>query len=176
MFLTEKNADEDFINSEFLLLGGEIGDVNLIEFLYKKYSKCIDCPTFKVDLQAASLIKYSINCYLASKVIFFNQLNSIYQKTGSSTPWEQIIQAIGADSRIGKSHMQVPGHDKKYGYGGACFPKDTLALIRYSQQIQEPFTLLQQVVDINQNIRSDYELDDREKEQNVNFNIGINNG
>ena len=127
-------------------------------------------------MQAASLIKYSINCYLASKVIFFNQLNSIYQKTGSSTPWEQIIQAIGADSRIGKSHMQVPGHDKKYGYGGACFPKDTLALIRYSQQIQEPFTLLQQVVDINQNIRSDYELDDREKEQNVNFNIGINNG
>lgn len=174
-FLTEKNANEDFINSEFLLLGGEETDINLVEFLYKKYSKCVPCPTFKVDMEAASIIKYSINCFLASKVIFFNQLNSIYKKSGSKTDWEKITEVIGSDSRIGKSHMQTPGHDGKYGFGGACFPKDTLALIRYSQQTQEPFTLLQQVVDINQNIRNNYELDHREKQQNIKFDIGIDN-
>lgn len=174
-FLTEKNANEDFINSEFLLLGGEYKDVDYVEKLYANHSLCQPCPVVKVDLQAASIIKYTINCYLATKVVFFNQMNSIFKQSGSKTDWNHIINSIGLDSRIGSSHMQVPGHDGKLGFGGACFPKDTVALIRYSESIGEPFSLLQKAVSINQEIRNQYELDDREKQQNIKFNVdGLN--
>ena len=77
-----------------------------------------------------------------------------------------------ADSRMGKSHLAVPGPDGRYGYGGACFPKDTSALVRYARNINQPITALEEVVKANQKIRSQYtDLDAREKEQNVSFNV-----
>ena len=70
------------------------------------------------------------------------------------------------DSRIGSSHTKVPGFDGKQGYGGACFPKDTLAITKYTNKL----TLLEKAIIINNDYRLQYELDDREKEQNVKYN------
>jgi UDP-glucose 6-dehydrogenase len=69
------------------------------------------------------------------------------------------------DSRIGPSHTKVPGFDGKLGFGGACFPKDTAAFINYNNCL----TLLQEAVTINNKYRAQYELDDREKEQNITY-------
>ena len=69
------------------------------------------------------------------------------------------------DDRIGSSHTKVPGFDGKQGYGGACFPKDTLAFTKFSDQL----TLLAKCVNINNEYRLQYELDNREIEQNVDY-------
>ena len=68
--------------------------------------------------------------------------------------------------------MNVPGHDGRKGFGGACFTKDTAAFLNYSKSISEEFTLLKTVIEINNKIRSQYEdLDEREKHQNVNYDF-----
>lgn len=87
---------------------------------------------------------------------------------------------MAIDPRIGASHMQVPGHDGKLGFGGPCFPKDNNALLEYSKQLEAPFHLLDACVTINNAIRNKYNnLSQREKDQNINFNSKIektNNG
>ena len=68
--------------------------------------------------------------------------------------------------------MSVPGHDGKRGFGGACFTKDTAALINYSDSISKKFELLQKVVSLNNSLRKSYKsLDKREKDQNVNYDF-----
>ena len=173
-FLTERNANEDFVNAEFLIIGGNSPAlVDAVEHLYVNHSMCKPCPVHKVDLQAASMIKYTLNCFMATKVLFFNQIKDLFDKSGTSTPWGQFTGIIGADSRMGKTHMSVHGPDGRKGFGGACFTKDTAALITYANKVGTPFTSLEEVVSANQEIRNQYsELDEREKEQNVNYNFG----
>ena len=80
---------------------------------------------------------------------------------------------ISFEKRIGKSHMQVPGHDGKFGYGGACFPKDVNAFIKYSKEVGRELSLLNKANNINNIIRAKYnDVNNREKEQNINFNNG----
>jgi UDPglucose 6-dehydrogenase len=172
-FLTERNANHDFIHADFLILGSRSEtDINMIEQIYAQFSQCDPCPVFRVDLEAASMVKYTLNCFMASKVLFFNQIHDIYKESGSTTPWRDFINIMESDTRMGKTHMAVPGPDGRYGYGGACFPKDTSALVRYARNLNKPFTALEETIKANQNIRSQYtDLDAREKEQNVKFNI-----
>ena len=81
---------------------------------------------------------------------------------------------VNSDERIGNSHMDVPGHDGKLGFGGACFPKDTAALLSFSKDINKEFSLLKEVIRINNNIRMQYnEIDEREREQGVNYKIDL---
>lgn len=162
-FLTEKSAKEDFVNPPFHIIGGSDFYVDFVQKLYENYSLCSPCPVFKVSLKEASLIKYAINNFLSMKVTFFNQLYDAAQKEGVN--FNKIIRAVGSDPRIGHSHTKVPGHDGKQGYGGACFPKDTAALFNYNNG----FTLIEQCIKINNMYRSQYELDDREREQNVRY-------
>lgn len=172
-FLTERNANLDFIHADFLILGGDdMNDLNYVEAAYKDNSRCNPCPVFKVDIEAASMVKYTLNTFMAMKVLFFNQINDIYNKCGTDTPWESFIDIMKADSRVGNTHMSVPGPDGRRGYGGACFPKDTAALIRYARNIEAPITVIEEVVRKNQQIRNQYnDLHDREKSQNVKFDI-----
>ena len=85
--------------------------------------------------------------------------------------WEDFIDIISIDERVGRSHMRVPGMDGKFGYGGPCFPKDCNALIKYSYDIGKPFELLEKSSEINNKIRKQYKtLSKREIEQNINYN------
>lgn len=169
-FLTEKNAANDFINSDFILLGGEKKVCIKVSEIYKKYTKCETDNFIYTDFTSASLIKYTINSYLASKVIFFNEIKKIFDSSTSQESWENFISYVSSDKRIGTSHMMVPGHDGKLGFGGACFTKDTAAIYKHSLEIGKELTLLKKVIDINNSIRSSYpDLDDREIDQNVNY-------
>jgi UDPglucose 6-dehydrogenase len=169
-FLREKTALEDFISPEFHVFGGFSYDTLLVEQLYEDYSICMRCPTYHMSFTEASLVKYAINSFLATKVTFFNQLYDVALE--NNTNFNKIVNAISADSRIGTSHMRVPGFDYKRGFGGACFPKDTAALVAFTDKM----TLLESVVSINNDYRSNYELDDREKEQNILFVSKETNG
>ena len=173
-FLREKTANEDFVNADSLILGGEPDDLKRVAELYNNHSDCKIVEIHETDVISASLVKYSINTFLASKVIFFNQLYDIYKALTPDIKWDEFITMINSDKRIGESHMDVPGHDGRLGFGGACFPKDTAALLSLSKDIDKEFSLLKEVIRINNNIRMQYnELDEREKEQGVNYKIDL---
>lgn len=162
-FLREKTALEDFVNADFHVFGGLNWDTIVVEDIYRQYSSCKICKTFHVTYEEASLIKYAINSFLSVKVTFFNQLFDLAQDAGAN--YNNIIKALDSEPRIGSTHMRVPGFDGKRGFGGACFPKDTAALVAFTDKM----TLLEKAVAINNEYRSQYELDAREQEQNIFF-------
>tara|TARA_B100001057_G_C22834445_1_gene944683 strand:- start:1280 stop:2137 length:858 start_codon:yes stop_codon:yes gene_type:complete len=171
-FLREKHANEDFINSPFVILGGKKSTCKEVELLYRNFSSCLTKIYLNMDMETASLIKYSINSFLATKVLFFNGIRDIFDELDTKESWVDFISILSLDERIGDSHMSVPGHDGKRGFGGACFTKDTAALINYSDSISKKFELLQKVVSLNNSLRKSYiNLDKREKDQNVNYDF-----
>jgi len=161
-FLTEKNANEDFINPKMHVFGGDPSICRFIENLYETRSLCRPCPVFHVSVAEASLIKYGINSFLATKVLWFNQFYDVVNGHGN---YNRIVSAIATDSRVGNSHTVVPGFDGKRGFGGACFPKDTKALSYFAPE----FSILKTVIEENNKLRAEYEKDAREKEQNVSY-------
>ena len=173
-FLREKHANLDFINSDMIIFGGDRNISTKVSNAYLRHSRCKTKEHIFTDLKTASLIKYSINTFLASKVIFFNELHALYEKLDVKDSWESVVNIISKDSRIGDSHMDVPGHDGRKGFGGACFPKDSLALIKFADYMNINLSSLITTVKINNKIRSEYkDLDSRESEQNVSFDDKI---
>ena len=139
-FLREKHAEEDFINSNMIILGGSKNNQEKVKNLYENHSICKTKNYVLTDKITASLIKYSINSFLASKVIFFNELRDLFNSSGAEEDWDTFTDVLAMDKRIGNSHMDVPGHDGRLGFGGACFTKDTAALIKYSQNLKKELT------------------------------------
>lgn len=173
-FLREKHSKEDFKNSEMIIFGGDKYFSKIVSNAYFKNSRCKTKKHFFTDLKSASLIKYAINTFLCSKVIFFNELNDLYRKMNVEDDWNYLTEIISTDKRIGLSHMSVPGHDGRKGFGGACFPKDSMALIKFAEDIGVNLSSLSQTVKTNNKIRSKYkDLDSRESEQNVSFDDNI---
>ena len=169
-FLREKHAKEDFINSSFIIFGGSEKYCIELSNFYKNHTNCIADEYIYTDLISASLIKYTINSFLATKVIFFNEINRLFQISGAEDSWDNFIKAVSKDKRIGSSHMDVPGNDGRLGFGGACFPKDINALSIYSDDIGVSLELLKKVISTNNNIRAKYNNPtEREKEQNIDF-------
>lgn len=152
-FLTEANSLQDFINPNMQILGGKWRDCEAVEKAYIRNSSVKVVPTFKVDLITASLIKYTINSWLATKVIFFNELRELFDASNSHSSWDQFTDMLTRDPRIGNSHLQVPGPDGKAGYGGHCFPKDTNALLYYSKLIGIDLSILKQATKKNKSYR-----------------------
>ncbi len=171
-FLRERHANNDFINSKLIILGGNRLSADAVADFYTNHTNCITTSYKFTDLISASLIKYSINTFLSTKVIFFNQLYEIFSQSNPGIDWEEFINIISTDERIGNSHMQVPGIDGKFGFGGPCLPKDCNALIAYSDDIGKPFEILKKCTEINNKIRKKYKkLSQREIDQNINYNI-----
>tara|TARA_X000000950_G_scaffold288894_1_gene408156 strand:+ start:7837 stop:8682 length:846 start_codon:yes stop_codon:yes gene_type:complete len=169
-FLRENHADEDFINSKSIIFGGDLNKAKLVSVFYNDFTKCKNKDHIFTDHVSASLIKYAINSFLATKVIFFNELKKIFVNSDTEESWSDFIKAISSDERIGTSHMEVPGPDGRLGFGGPCFPKDTNALIEYSKLVDANFQLLEKITDINNSLRLMYnEPTKREKEQNIKF-------
>tara|TARA_B100000123_G_scaffold272575_1_gene256018 strand:- start:7503 stop:8366 length:864 start_codon:yes stop_codon:yes gene_type:complete len=173
-FLREKFANEDFVDSKMIIFGGNREVASIVSRYYLQHSRCKTKKHIFLDLSSASLIKYAINTFLATKVVFFNEIFDIFKENNSNDSWEDIISVISTDERIGKSHMHVPGHDGKLGFGGACFPKDSSAFIRFSEQLNKELSVLSAAVRKNNEIRRQYsKLDKREEEQNISFDDKI---
>ena len=140
---------QEFLGQEFAIYGGS--DCRYWDELFRA---CL--PNLKdvkyCTLEQAAFSKYVENCFLATKVTFFNEMYKIFNDIGFEG-FDQMVDAITLDPRIGRSHTQVPGPDGKFGYGGHCFPKDMAAL--RSLTLSSP--LLDVVVDINEEIRCQQE-------------------
>lgn len=150
-FLTAANAVEDYARQQFAIVGGAV-------LAYRNEAERIIKSSLP-DLQGvqhcsigeASLAKYLINTFLATKVIYMNEFKQLVDASGLD--YEKIVRMISFDERIGRSHMKVPGPDGAYGFGGACFPKDTAALLKYAEQLQVPMNVLDAAVKKNTFLR-----------------------
>lgn len=165
-FLTERNADNDFVNAEFHVLGGVREATDKLEHIYRRYSNIAYTNFHHMTAPEASFVKYTINSFLSTKVIFFNQLRDLAEDWGCN--YNVITRAVGEDDRVGIKHTRVPGPDRKKGFGGACFPKDTSALLKFSN---DEFSLLKNVLTINSEYRKMYDVDEREKVNNIKFEV-----
>jgi UDPglucose 6-dehydrogenase len=153
-FLTQANAKNEFLNPQFHLFGGNYEDTILAEQIYNRSDcKVKRCPVVHTDIITASFVKYTINSFLATKVIFMNEVKSLYDSVGGKS-WEVLSSIIQKDIRIGSSHMMVPGPDGMYGFGGTCFPKDTSAFIKFASDNASELTVLQSAVQKNNLIRA----------------------
>ena len=168
-FLTERNALNDFLSPQFHIIGGRPEFTKKVKNLYQYNSNCNPAPFYYMSAVEASLVKYGSNTFLAMKVVWFNQWKELTDSLGAR--YNVVSNAIGSDPRIGHSHTKVPGFDGKKGYGGSCFPKDTNAIWNFGQDewARDTLSVLREVIIANNRYRSEYELDDREKEQNVKF-------
>ena len=136
-----------------LVLGGRNEDTDAVEKLYNDHSVCNPSPTYKTDLVTASMVKYCINSFLATKVTFMNEMYDIL-RSAKGCDWNTFVKIISNDTRLGKSHMKVPGNDGQRGYAGSCFPKDTNALAWFAREIlNKPFTQLETSIKINDDLR-----------------------
>jgi UDPglucose 6-dehydrogenase len=149
-------------------MGGEYEYTKQLKRVYQQYSQCSPCKVFYMTPMEASFVKYGVNSFLASKVLWFNQFKDLVDRNDSR--YSVVANAVGYDERIGKGHTKVPGFDGKKGFGGSCFPKDTSAIANFAGG---SLTVLEEVIEANNLYRSQYMLDDREKEQNVSFNSTI---
>jgi UDPglucose 6-dehydrogenase len=152
-FLTEKNYIDDFVNPAMHVFGGVNADTDAVEKLYLEHSDCKECPVYKTDLITASMVKYCINSFLATKVTFMNEMYDVL-RAARGADWNTFTKIIANDPRIGNSHMKVPGNDGQRGYAGSCFPKDTAALAWFAREIlNTPFTQLETSIAINDKLR-----------------------
>ena len=164
-FLTERNANQDFVNPIMHVFGGEEWAVDQLHKIYDSFSNCAYCMVYRMTAKEASFVKYGINSFLSTKVTWFNEYYTLIQSMGAN--YDTVIQAIGHDPRVSIGHTAVPGPDGKFGFGGACFKKDCSAILNMDEQ--NNLSILKQAVSKNNQIRSQYDLDEREIAQNIRF-------
>ena len=168
-FLTEANAGHDFENPSIHVFGGNIEFCEELDLIYVMHSQCKWCPSRFMSAKEASFAKYSINSFLALKVIFWNQMKTLMEENGAD--YDLVRSAFTEDPRIGKSHSAIPGHDGRMGTGSACFSKDIPAIIQYSKMTGQELSVLREAWNVNCDIRNAYgEVLPREKEQHITFN------
>ena len=147
-FLREGNAIEDFMRPDRVVVGIETEKAKqLMSILYKQLY-LIETPILFTDLNTAELIKYSANAFLAVKISFINQMSDLCEKVGADV--HDVAKGIGLDKRIGSKFLH-PGP----GYGGSCFPKDTLALVQTAKEYDLNLSLVETVVKYNKQRKSD---------------------
>ena len=131
-FLTERSAKFDFINQSRYVIGGDPKYTSKVVDMYRwRFGESIS--VIETNFQTAELIKYMNNCFLATKVSFMNEMKLVSDVCGAD--WEMAVDGFIRDGRIGHSHINVPGHDGKLGFGGVCFPKDIMAMINLGKSL-----------------------------------------
>ena len=121
-----------------------------VEALFRVVFKSI--PILKTDRKTAEMVKYITNCFLATKVSFANNVYDICKKSGID--YNEMVDIVKYDKRIGSSHWMVPGPDGDRGYGGHCFPKDMKALVYYASTLGYYPLLIDSAIKVNDRIRT----------------------
>lgn len=141
-FLREGSAIEDFMKPDRVVIGTESARAEeIMRTLYRPLYNS-ETPIVVTTPETAEIIKYASNAFLATKITFINEIANLCEKTGANV--NHAAKGIGLDKRIGKMFLN-PGP----GYGGSCFPKDTLALTQIGQKYGAPQNIVETVVWVN---------------------------
>ena len=142
-FLREGAAINDFMRPDRVVIGADSDRARKIMREIYRPLFLRETPIVFTDLETSELIKYAANSFLATKITFINEIADLCEKVGADV--HDVAKGIGLDGRIGSKFLH-PGP----GYGGSCFPKDTLALVQTAAQAKAPLRIIETVVDINQ--------------------------
>jgi len=157
-FLTEANSFEDFKNQTRIIIGRHEEHSSKeaaveVKKMFRKAFLPLQTEIIITKASEAEMCKYFINCFLATKVMFANQMYDICN--ASDLEYETVKSLVLKDPRIGNSHMMVPGPDGDRGFGGHCFPKDLEAMIKFGLDNDVSFSasLLQEIKNYNNLVR-----------------------
>jgi len=141
-FLREGAAINDFMRPDRVVIGVESERAaQVLRDIYKPLY-LLDTPIISTTIETAELAKYAANAFLAIKISFINEIANVCEAVGADV--KDLAKAVGMDGRIGAKFLH-PGP----GYGGSCFPKDTLALMRIVQEHGEAVRLVEAAVEAN---------------------------
>jgi UDPglucose 6-dehydrogenase len=142
-FLREGSAIDDFMRPDRVVIGADAEPAReVMKALYRPLF-LIETPIVFTSLETSELIKYAGNTFLATKITFINEIANLCEQVGADV--HDVAKGIGLDGRIGRKFLH-PGP----GYGGSCFPKDTLALVKTAQDAGTPLRIVETVVDVNE--------------------------
>lgn len=142
-FLREGAAINDFMRPDRIVIGAESS--RAIEIMRELYRPLYinETPMIVTSPETAEIIKYAANAFLATKITFINEIANLCEKTGANV--QEVAKGIGLDGRIGAKFLHAGP-----GYGGSCFPKDTLALTQIGQKYGAPQNIIETVVWVNE--------------------------
>ena len=159
-FLTERSAKYDFINQSRIIVGGGEGhafEVGATADLFRwRFGDSVSI--IETDWETAELIKYMSNCFFTTKISFLNEMYQIAEKC--EVDWTTALDGFFRDGRVGHSHMNVPGPDGKFGFGGSCFPKDIQAIIQFGESLGLDMNTLKGVWNTNLEVRPERDWED----------------
>lgn len=146
-FLREGAAIADFMRPDRVVLGVESDRAAaLLRELYRPLN-LIETPIVLTGLESAELIKYAANAFLATKISFINEIAALCEAVSADV--HAVAKGMGLDGRIGRKFLHAGP-----GYGGSCFPKDTLALVRTAQEYGAPCRIVEAVVEVNSAVKA----------------------
>jgi UDPglucose 6-dehydrogenase len=143
-FLREGAAIDDFKRPDRVVIGGD--DPRALEVMRQIYRPLAlgRSPIIEMSRRGAELTKYAGNAFLATKITFINEIADLCEKVGADV--QEVARGIGLDNRIGSKFLHAGP-----GYGGSCFPKDTLAVLKTAQDHETPLRIVEAVVAVNDN-------------------------
>jgi len=141
-FLREGAAIDDFKRPDRVVVGTD--DDRAVALMKRLYRPLYlnETPILFTDRRTSELIKYAGNAFLATKITFINEMADLCEKVGANV--QQVSRGIGLDGRIGRKFLNAGP-----GYGGSCFPKDTLAVVRTAQEAGSPLKIVETVEQVN---------------------------
>lgn len=142
-FLREGSAIHDFSHPDRVVIGAE--SKSAIDVMKEVYSVLYlnETPFVETNIETAEMIKYASNAFLALKITYINEVANLCEKLGANV--QDVAKAMGRDGRISSKFLHSGP-----GYGGSCFPKDTLALAEIGKQYESPVSLIEQTVEANE--------------------------
>ncbi len=165
-FLTERNAKLDMMTQSRVIIGGDPILTRKVRRLFE--IRFMNKNIIETDSDTAELIKYMNNTFFATKVSIMNEFKLLSDKIGAN--WQDAIFGFASDGRVGDSHLHVPGHDGKFGYGGTCFPKDVNAIISLAKKLNVELNTIEGGWKTNLKLRPE-----KDWEKNVGRSISPNN-
>jgi UDPglucose 6-dehydrogenase len=142
-FLREGSAIEDFMRPDRVVIGTDSDRAaEVLKQLYRPLF-LMETPILFTKIETAELTKYAANTFLAAKITFINEIANLCEKVGANV--QEVARGIGLDGRIGGKFLHAGP-----GYGGSCFPKDTLALVRTARDHDAPLHIIEAVVKVNE--------------------------
>ena len=141
-FLREGSAVETFMRADRVVVGtwSKKAEKILAEIYAPLY--LLETPMVKTTVETAELIKYASNAFLATKISFINEIANLCDRVGADV--KVVSKAMGLDKRIGPKFLHAGP-----GYGGSCFPKDTIALAQFARKMGEDMRIVQAAVEVN---------------------------
>lgn len=147
-FLREGAAIDDFLHPDRVVVGADNQRAHdVMRQLYRPLY-LNETPMVMTSPESAEIIKYASNAFLATKISFINEIANLCEAAGGNV--QDVAKGMGLDGRIGKKFLHAGP-----GYGGSCFPKDTLALVQIGRQFGTPQRIVETVVDVNHDRQND---------------------